>query len=155
MEAFYRNVSTPSPNKNCCIFSKLAPFLNKFFHIHKLNFEKYKIRQRKWDLLADISGWTAKLFTFITWGSCLTWPAISTPKPELYRHSKCKSPWESKIRNIFWDKAWMEIAFTDLDIFDMDLVSTSFPFNAKKHAPPSLLPCLDLTFVCFTECKNT
>jgi hypothetical protein len=49
----------------------------------------------------------------------------------------------------------MEIAFTDLDTFDVDFVSTSFPFNAKKHAPPSLLSFLDLTFVCFAESKNT
>ena len=71
------------------------------------------------------------------------------------RHKRCTSPSESKIRNFFADKAWMETAFTGINGGIIDFkCPTSFPLNATKHALPSLESCLNLTDLRFTASDN-
>lgn len=116
--------------------------------------------RRKWGtkrrcLLLETSVRTAILCTFIVRGNCLILAEMFSPMTELERHSKCKSPAESKTRNFLWDRAWIETAFVEIDTLAEDFVSTSYPFNATKQAHHSLSSFLTLAFICFTKRKTT
>lgn len=77
---------------------------------------------------------------------------IFNPNTGLDKCKRCKSPTESNIRNLFGDKAWMEIAFAESRNNDEDFeFSTSFLLKATNNAPES---CLNVTDLSFTACYN-
>lgn len=118
-------------------------------------FSQKKKQRTKKSILVEVSGRTASFCTFMVLEYCLMWPVISGPGWWMFRHKRCTSPSESKIRNFFAVKAWMETAFSGTNGGIRGFkCSNSFPLNATKHAPPFLESCLNFTVLRFTARDN-